>query len=459
MGKNNSENKADFMKIALDESFDGIQIVDQKGYTLYINKACERIEGLTQEDIGDKTVAECVTAGLFDNPVTPVVVKEKKVITRKQTAKNGKEMLVTGTPIFEKGEVVGVVVNTRDLSELSMLQRQVMYQEQLLESYQTEIAKLEMNRQIKDKLFSHSKRMLSALAQIINVASSDSNVLLEGESGTGKTMLAQVMHDSSDRKNAPFIKVDCGTIPDTLFESELFGYEPGAFTGARKKGKTGLIELANKGTLFLDEIGEVPLAIQPKLLRFMQEKTIYKVGGEQPIRVDARIITATNRDLMQMVIDGTFREDLYYRVNVVPVMIPALRERKEDIVYLAYSFLDEINKKYGTKKTLSSEVTKRLSKYEWPGNIRELENLIERVVVTSSADTIMLSDLPDEMVRDDSYERVSTNDSLKDIMQKYEKKVLLQYVSEGYSAREISEQLKIDVTNVRRKLHKYHIEF
>ncbi len=291
-------------KAAFDASYDGIHILDKDGYTLYINQACERIEGITMEMIGGKTVSQCVEEGIFNDSVTLEVLKRNTVITKKQKVKNGKEVLVTGTPIYnEDKEIIAVIVNTRDITALSTLEHELKKQEQLVSAFYNEFSKAASIQKLEDKLIMKSPVMKKALTTALNVAKVDSNILITGESGTGKSMFAQIIHDNSLRAAKPMVKIDCGAIPETLFESELFGYEKGAFTGADPRGKTGLVALADHGTLFLDEIGEVPLSLQVKLLRLIQENIFYKVGGD----ADTCRYQDHSRDQQRFVWDGRTR--------------------------------------------------------------------------------------------------------------------------------------------------------
>jgi len=244
-------------------------------------------------------------------------------------------------------------------------------------------------------LVSKSKEMEKIIELATRVSMVESPVLIQGESGVGKEIIANVLHNmNTKRKKGPLIKVNCGAIPKELIESEFFGYEPGAFTGASRCGKPGFFELAHKGTIFLDEIGDLPLGLQVKLLRVLQEHEITRLGGVKTIKIDVRVVAATNRDLETMIKEKSFREDLYYRINVIPLRIPSLRERKDDIAPLLFHFLDTYNRKYDLKKSLSDEVVECLLKYEWPGNVRELINLIERLVVTTDVQQIGLEHLP-----------------------------------------------------------------
>jgi len=307
----------------------------------------------------------------------------------------------------------------------------------------------------------HSKLMRDLVKMTIRVAKVESTVLIQGESGVGKELIADVIHANSNRNNGPLIKINCGAIPENLLESEFFGYEPGAFSGASRKGKVGLFELATGGILFLDEIGDMPLSLQVKLLRVLQDKEITRVGGIKPIKVDIRILTGTNRNLNEMINNRMFRQDLYYRLNVVPIHVPSLRERREDIPVLTSYFLDYFNRKYYANevdKKLDTEVIACFMKHDWPGNVRELENLIERLVVTTAHDHIVVEDLPmwlDSINHEPS--GYQPNISLRSAVEETERK-LLQYAFARYnSTYEVARVLEINQSTVVRKAAKYGI--
>ena len=296
---------------------------------------------------------------------------------------------------------------------------------------------------------------------IIRVAQVDSTVLITGESGTGKELLAETIHANSARKEGPFIKVNCGAIPESLLESELFGYDAGAFTGARKEGKAGYFELANSGTLFLDEIGDLPLNLQVKLLRVIQSREIVRVGGIKPLKVDIRIVAATNRNLVDMVRRKEFREDLYYRLNVVPINVPPLRQRKEEIPSLVVHFLQVFNRKYKQVKRISPEVIDLFMEYDWPGNVRELENLMERLVVITPSDTITVQDLPSHFgnLAKDWSNKVHVLDivPLREAVESVEKQILEKAYVQFRTTRQMARALKVDASTVVRKAAKYGI--
>jgi transcriptional regulator with PAS, ATPase and Fis domain len=295
----------------------------------------------------------------------------------------------------------------------------------------------------------------------IRVAQVDSTVLLLGESGVGKGMIAKLIHKHSCRNNGPFIRVDCAGIPDSLIESELFGYEKGAFTGARVEGKPGFFELANKGTLFLDEIGEIPISSQSKLLRFLEDHEIIRIGGTEPKEIDVRIIAATNKMIEELVHSKKFREDLYYRLNVVPIHIPPLRERNDDILPLIFYFLEKFNKTHRKEKVFSPEVIEALCKYDFPGNIRELANIIERLVVVTEKERIEARDLPNAIAgyiaKEIPYSLLSEGIPLKDALEKYEGSIIERTLKKYGSQREAAKALKVDQGTISRKIKKYSI--
>ncbi|WP_373601027.1 sigma-54 interaction domain-containing protein [Paraclostridium bifermentans] len=443
----------------LDASLDGIHITDKNGITLFYNKACEYIEGINRDTIIGYNMQEMVNSGIYSSSVALEVIKSKKNIKQIQKV-NDKQVLAHGTPIFKDGILDKVVITSRDMTYIENLKR--------------EFTKLkEVNKSICEELFSlknhdyHNKELIcssNVMKDILNISKKiskvDSTVLIYGQSGVGKGVVSKFIHDNSNRSENPFIKIDCGSIPESLIESELFGYEKGSFTGANKEGKIGLVELADKGTLFLDEIGELSLPLQTKLLSLIQDKEFYRIGGKKKISVDIRIIAATNKNLSDMVKNNTFREDLFYRLNVVPINISPLKERKEDIIPLISMFLNKFNNKYKINKIISNECLSSLIDYPWPGNVRELENIIERLVVVSNEDIIYKNDLPDEILIQ-SYMNTPfefNNDfSLNKALDEYEKNILLSVKEQCSNTLEMAHKLKIDRSTVRRKLNKHNI--
>jgi len=303
-----------------------------------------------------------------------------------------------------------------------------------------------------------SPQSKQAFRRAVNVARFDSTVLLLGESGVGKSLFASIIHENSSRRNAPFLTIDCASLPSSLIESELFGYEPGSFTDAKKSGKEGLVELANGGTLFLDEISELPLELQGKLLRLIQERRFYRIGSTTPTEVDIRIITATNRDLRKMVDAGTFRKDLYFRISVIPIIIPRLRERQEDIIPLINNILHDLNKKYGMSKTIHPSAYQRLTSYTWPGNIRELENTIEYMFVVSEGETIS-ADAFARVKKPQEKDLAATIEgaSFSEAAEEHEKKYLELAHQRCKDIPALAEKLSVNRSTVIRKLMKHGI--
>ncbi|MEZ0116719.1 UNVERIFIED_ORG: PAS domain S-box-containing protein [Heyndrickxia coagulans] len=374
-----------------DEISDGICVTDDCGIVLRVNKAYTRITGIAENEIVGRPVQ--FLRKKFNNPVTEKVLKEKKKISAMSTVANNKKVLLTGTPILnEHGELIQVYTIMRDLTEMMMLKEQLEEKEKESERY-TEALKLLNERKKQSNFIGQSSSMINIKRLIEQVSHTDATVLITGETGSGKEVIANEIFRNSTRKDHPFIKVNCAAIPETLLESELFGYEKGAFTGAQQKAKPGLLEMAHKGTILLDEIGEMPMKLQSKLLRCLQEQEITRVGGTKPIKLDIRVIAATNQNLQKQIKNGFFREDLYYRLNVIPIQVPPLKERKEDIYLLAHHFLEKFNKKYKKHKMFEAGAVDILASYPWPGNVRELENMIERLVIIRDEKTIEKEDV------------------------------------------------------------------
>lgn len=378
----------------IEHSFDGIFITDAKANVIRINHAYEVITGLKKEEVLGKNMADLVRNKLISESGSLQVIKTKQPVTLQQCFRSGKEALVTSSPIFDAdGNFIMIVTNVRDLTEIYNLKAVVQEKTAAMDRLAMELEHLQTTSEDNQEIIAKDETTLAAMLLANRVASMDTTVILLGETGVGKEVMARYIFQHSHRAKNSFIKVNCGAIPENLIESELFGYEGGAFTGANKNGKIGLFELANKGTLFLDEIGELPKDMQVKLLRVLQEQEILRVGGTKPVKIDVRIIAATNRNLEEMVKDGTFREDLYYRLTVFPISIPPLRMRKKDIIPLALSFLEKLNQKYQLKKYFTDLSMQLLHEYDWPGNIRELKNIVERAIIISSSDSIKPEDL------------------------------------------------------------------
>ncbi|MFG0585768.1 sigma-54 interaction domain-containing protein [Pseudomonas sp. zjy_9] len=442
----------------LDALHDGVYITDADGITLKVNSAYERLTGLRSEDVVGQHMQALVEQGVISQSVSLRVLKEGKALSLMQSVSQGKRLLVSGTPIFaEDGRVRYVVSTVRDMTELLRMKHE-RDELQQLRKLRSSTAKLHAGQR-DDLLDTSPVANLPASGRVFalarQVAASDVKVLLQGETGVGKTLIAQYIHKSSSRAAQPFLALNCGALPENLIEAELFGYVAGAFTGAGSKGKRGLLELAHQGTVFLDEIGDLPLALQVKLLKVIEESRFIPVGGLELKEVDVRIVTATHHDLRAMVSEGRFRADLYYRLNVVPIHVPALRERREEIQPLLDFYLAEFNQRYGRELSWGLEALDALTDYDWPGNIRELINLVERLVVTCSAGSVELFDLPEEMravrgARDDEHLL-----PLRKQVEQLERRLIRQALVQHKTTREAARVLGLSQATLVQKMKRW----
>ncbi|MDQ0337804.1 transcriptional regulator with PAS, ATPase and Fis domain [Caldalkalibacillus uzonensis] len=379
------------LNAVLSSIYDEILVVDAKGTILRHSDSLIprfRDANLSGKLIG-KNIIDLENKGLLAPSVTKAVMEKKERVSVVQETPSGKKVLAVGNPIIDdNGNIERIIIASRDITETTRLRSELREMKKLSARYKRELEQMKMREQLNKKLIYCSKKMEEVVAQVQKVAKFSSTVLIQGESGVGKEVIAQVIHQLGPRKEKPFLKINCGAIPETLLESELFGYVKGAFTGADPKGKDGYFKQADQGVLFLDEIGELPLHLQVKLLRVLQEREVTPIGSTETYPVDVQIIAATNTDLKALVAKGKFREDLFYRLNVIPIYVPPLRERLEDIPLLAFHFLRQLNKRYHTYYHLTPDALNLLEAYTWPGNIRELQNIIERLVVTADDEEI-----------------------------------------------------------------------
>ena len=394
----------EYLESIIENSYDGIYITNKDGMTLHVNKSYGQITGIKKEQLIGKYMKDLVKEGLLSTYITDTVVALKKPVTNTQTIQNGKKVVITGSPIFdESGNVSKVITNVRDVTELLNLEKQLLISNERSSLYQKQLFKDIAS----EKIICRSKIFTETLDLAKRVSTKDSTVLIFGETGVGKEIVAKYIHMSSNRKNNHYIKINCGAIPASLLESELFGYAPGAFTGANSKGKVGMFELANEGTLFLDEIGELALDLQSSLLRILQDGEVFRLGDTKSRKTNVRIIAATNRNLEEMIANGSFRNDLFYRLNVVSIRVPPLRERLSDIPGLAEHFINELNDKYNEKKMITSNFINQLMKQNWPGNIREMSNFIEKQFVLADGDIL------DSFALNSSFEMSGEENSLR----------------------------------------------
>ena len=446
------EKLREFTKI-IEEMNDGVYITDEKAMTIFVNKSYEKISGGDRNLFLGKNMKQIVKEKLIDKSATLEVLDKKREITMNQTLRNGKKVLITGTPIYSDDNKLSMVVTVvRDITALNKLQEE-------LQSKQREIEKLKLFIRENGGIIYRSDKMKNIISRAEKSAAYDTTVLNAGETGVGKDMLAKFIHNHSNRKDKVFMEINCAAIPPTLLESELFGYEGGAFTGASKQGKKGIFELSNGGTIFLDEIGEMSLGLQAKLLKVIQDKKVYKVGGEKHIPIDVKIITASNKNIEEMVNMKRFRADLYYRLNVIPIKIPPLRERKEDILPLVNSFLESLISLYKEDKKLDEKAMKLLYDYSYPGNIRELKNLIERAYILSTGSTIMEDDFPKELRNSSTsvYNKNYDGMSLKAALDSLEKELIKNAIKNTKTSKEAADLLSVEPSTFTRKRQKYNL--
>jgi transcriptional regulator with PAS, ATPase and Fis domain len=439
-------------------SYDGILVTDGDGVIRKVNAATVKLLGLAPPQPAEGGAAAREQENHLGAKVAVKVRQERRPCSLSCRV-NGRQVAMTGTPVFdEDGAVVRIVTNVRDLSELAALQQELAEVNRLKEMYYSELSRLKAEVASTSGTF-RSAAMERVYDLALRVAAVDTPVLIQGESGVGKEVLANYIHAGSARRGGPFIKINCAAIPETLLESEMFGYAEGAFTGARRGGKPGVFEIASGGTLFLDEIGDLPGSIQAKLLHALQDQEFFKVGGSRPVRFDARLLFATNRDLEAEVRAGRFREDLFYRINVVPIYVPPLRERPQDIVVLTAEFLAKMNAKYKTDKKLSAEVIEAFSQYAWPGNVRELVNVLERIVITSRQEIITFEDLPAGFRRTAAPAVPGRGPvlPLRDVLDMVEKDMIEQSLKTAKSLRQAARALGIDPSTLLRKAEKHRL--
>lgn len=438
-----------------ESSFDGIWLADGNGKALKLNKANEKIFGLPRNQLVGKYPSDLLEEGVYSRSIILRAIERKDTVTATSTTKDGKTVIATSTPVFDDNDSISLVVtNIRDVTQIADLQSQLERMKGLTQLYQNKLQEVEL----KKEFIYQSNKMSEIVSLALRLAEVDCSVLITGPSGVGKELVADIIHSNSDRKEGPFIKVNCGAIPENLLESELFGYESGAFSGANRAGKLGFFTLAHKGTLLLDEIGELPLHMQVKLLRAVQDKNITRVGGTKPIKVDVRILAATNRNLEDMIANNEFRADLYYRLNVASISIPALNKRRDDIQPLVEHFLGLFNNKYHKNIKVTNDVIDFWCQFDWSGNVRHLENTIERVVITAQDQVVTTHDIVGDVKASSTTEGTEKNIPLRQAVERTERRLITRVFQQFKTTREMAKELDVHQSTLIRKAAKYGIK-
>ncbi len=445
----------------LDALPNGIFISDVSGTALYVNRMYEQITGLKQEQVQGKNVRTLLNEGIFDRILNPEIVASGKASSHIQSLADGKKLALTGFPVFDGNGVLCLVVTiARDITMITHLNEQLKEQRGLIDQINEQMAYLAEEENRKTDIVFRSAAMKGVQRFLANVARSNATLLIMGETGVGKDVFARYTHSMSARKDKMLLKVDCGSIAETLIESEMFGYMPGSFTGAASRGKAGYFELAHGGTVFLDEVGELPLLMQTRLLRVLQDGEIIRIGSTTPRRVDVRVIAATNRNLEERVREGSFRNDLYYRLKVASISIPPLRQRPDDIRPLAEHFLAQYCAKYHKTMAFMDISMECMLRYAWPGNVRELQNMIHSIVITHDGPLISPHDLPVQIAgaHDNSIPLINTSIQhcrpLKEIMAEVECNILKQAIEMHGSVQRVAEMFQINRSTIFRKLQR-----
>lgn len=444
----------------LESSYDGIWITDHVGKILFANSANAKLLGVPRSELENKTTQELQDEGVFQTSAILEALQTRQQVSKVcNNPRTCLTVLATATPVFnEAGDIQYIFNNVRDITALNEMRESLQDKDEIIRQQNSQLETMKLRLGV-GTIIANSKAFTQVVELARRAATFDgATVLILGESGTGKEVISELIVNTSPRKDKPYLQINCGAIPENLIESELFGYEKGAFTGADAKGRKGLFEAANGGTVFLDEIGDLPLHMQVKLLRVLQQKRIVRIGGTETVNLDVRIIAATNKDLKQMVKEGRFREDLYYRLNVVPIEIPPLRDRKEDILPLVNHFLTVANRKYHTNKSIYSDTIDVLESYSWPGNVRELENLMENLVITTPGDIIRRENLS-ERLKFSTEDRGFTEDTevitLKETVERAEYMAIQKAIRQCGSIRKAAVALGVDPSTIVRKQQNY----
>lgn len=457
-----------YLRLQFDSSFKfaniGMWIIDRRGVVLKVNTAAKKLIGVTEKEVIGKKITELVKKGVIDQALTPQILQSKKPLTRLlHVLKRDKFVMSSGVPVLDRDDnILFVVVNELDITMLKKLQGKLDRLSMVAERYKNELTDLNLQELKQHGIIAESKEMKQVLQVALKIAHLKiSDILILGESGTGKGLIAQFIHNSY-RKNKPFVQINCAALPESLLEAELFGYERGAFTGAGKNGKIGLFEMAQDGTILLDEIGDLPLSVQSKLLKCLDDHELLHLGGLRPIKINCTIIAATNRDLKTRVKENKFREDLFFRLNSFQIEIPPLRKRPEDIVALTDFYLNEYNREFKMNKRLSLEVVNELKHYAFPGNVRELKNILKHAVVMNE-NNLIDSIISQKTETGTSYERwlsalnESNDNNLNELLKDFESSVLKHAMERCRSTRKMAAYLGTSQSRIARLLKKHHM--
>ena len=445
----------------IDSSSDGLFVCDAEANVIRMNPASEKIHKTSANTIVGRNMRALIAEGFIDRSAALEASLSKERVTLLQNKGGYKKLISIATPVFdERGELIRVVVSERDITEIDALQRELEEQEAIKNGLRDQMLAMQQAELESQQIIARSPQMIRAVQQAMRVAKADSSVFVLGESGVGKGLIAQLIHSHSARAQQPLIKINCGAIPESLIEAELFGYEKGAFTGALATGKPGQFELADGGTLFLDEIAELPLSSQVKLLRFLEDGKITRLGDTKGRTLDVRVLAATHQNMEEMVEQGRFRLDLYYRLNVIPIQIPALRERLECIPPLIHHYIEEFSRRCGVKKRLARAALDTLCNYPFPGNVRELMNICERLVVMAETDVIGVEDLPGQISVQQRETTLSRGDlltgaTLQEALDRVERTILERAKGLMSSQTEMAKELGVNQSTIARKLKKY----
>ena len=450
------QNELEMYQLIFDNIYNGVMVTDAEGTITHFNKPYGHFLGMNPEEQIGKHCTEAI-----ENSRMHIVAQTGKAEINQSHRIMGQRMVVQRIPIYKGGQVIAVFgqVMFKDVRDVSKLARKLSLLESKVKFYEQELINLRSTRYTFDSIIGQSRFIRDLKKEALNASTNQFPVFITGESGTGKELFAQAIHHASPRKLYPFVRINCAAIPKDLLESELFGYERGAFTGAGARGKPGKFELAHQGTVFLDEIGDLPLEMQPKLLRVLEDKEFERIGGNKVIQSDFRLIAATNQNIDEMVAAGRFRKDLYYRLNVIQLHIPPLRERPNDILPTAYHILDRLIQEAALVDIrLAADTEDTLRRYDWPGNVREVSNVLERILASLDGSTIYPQDLPFYFTRRHRSSDHPDHSSIKEIQAKVQRDTILRTLEEcNYNKALTAKRLGIHRTLLYKKMNKYGI--